>query len=63
MIAGAVMIVGVGIAFLGLFAERGTVAMVVGMVIFVLGLPLWKSARKMKSPSAKAGKPVLRSAS
>ena len=62
MIAGAVMVVGAGIALLGLFAERGTVAMVVGLVILVLGLPLWRSARKMKIPRGKSREAVLRSA-
>ena len=62
MIAGAVMVVGAGIALLGLFADRGTVAMVVGLVILVLGLPLWRSARKMKIPRGKSREAVLRSA-
>ena len=44
IIAGAIGIVGAGIALLGLLAERGMVALIVGLVILVLAFPLWISA-------------------
>ena len=45
IIAGAIAIVGAGITLLGMLAERGTVAIVVGVIILVLSLPLWRSAK------------------
>lgn len=49
IIAGAIAIVGAGIALLGLLAERGTVAMVVGLLILVLAWPVWRSAKKVET--------------
>jgi Na+(H+)/acetate symporter ActP len=45
IIAVAIGIVGAGISVLGLLAERGTVATVVGIIILILAFPLWRSAR------------------
>jgi SSS family solute:Na+ symporter len=46
IIAASVAIVGAGVALLGSFAERGSVALIVGIVIFLLSFPLWRSATK-----------------
>lgn len=48
IIAGSIAIVGAGIALLGALAERGTTAMIIGLVILVLAVPLWRSVRGEK---------------
>jgi Na+/proline symporter len=48
IIAGSIAIVGAGIALLGALAERGTTAMVIGLVILGLAVPLWRSVRGEK---------------
>ncbi len=45
IIAGAIGIVGAGIAILGMLAKSGTVAFVVGLLILILAFPLWRSTR------------------
>jgi SSS family transporter len=45
IIAGAIGIVGAGIAVLGMLAKSGTVAFVVGLLILMLAFPLWRSTR------------------
>jgi SSS family solute:Na+ symporter len=48
VIALAVGLVGVGIFVLGLIAQKGAVAMIVGCVITLAFFPLWRSARKIQ---------------
>jgi len=44
VIAGAIAVVGAGVALLGAFAEKGLVAIITGVAILLLSLPLWRSA-------------------
>lgn len=46
IIAGAIGIVGAGIAMLGALAQKGTTAMIIGLVIFFLAIPLWRSVSR-----------------
>ena len=46
IIAAAIAVVGAGVALLGSFAPGGGVALVVGVVIFMLAFPLWYTAGK-----------------
>jgi SSS family transporter len=46
VIAGSIALVGAGITLLGIIADRGTIAMIVGIIIFIVSLPLWYSTRK-----------------
>jgi SSS family solute:Na+ symporter len=48
IIAAAIGIVGAGIALLGALAERGTTAMVIGLVILALAIPLWRSVSRSR---------------
>lgn len=45
IIAGAIAIVGGGIAILGVLADRGMVAVIVGFLILILSWPIWRSAK------------------
>lgn len=46
IIAAAIAIVGAGVALLGAFASKGQVALLVGVVILLLAIPLWRSAAR-----------------
>lgn len=46
IIAGSVAIVGAGVALLGMIADKGTVALAVGVCILLLSFPIWRSASR-----------------
>lgn len=46
VIAAAIGVVGAGVAVLGMLADKGKVPFIVGIIIFLLPFPLWRSVRK-----------------
>ncbi len=47
VIAASIAIVGIGVAVLGMVASKGQVAILIGGIIFLLSIPLWRAAKNV----------------